>query len=317
MRYIVTLVVIVLIAVAGYGMYVGWFTSETTTTPTATTTESTTTDTTTDTAGETGTTTDTTNTNGQTDQAQPATETIGSSVNGHDITVHHYGDGEREVLFVGGIHGAYGWNTALVAYELMDYLEGGSEAIPENVTVSVIPVLNPDGLNKVVGTTGRFDRSQVPDREETIPGRFNGNNVDLNRNFDCNWQSQGQWQERTVDGGSEPFSEPESKVLRDYVTENDPDAAVIWYSAAGEVIPASCGKGIAQEARTLMNTYADASGYTPKESFDYYTLTGDAADWMAKKGIPAISVVLDTHTSVEWSKNKQGINALLNELASQ
>src|SRR3989344_4813260 len=80
---------------------------------------------------------------------------IGKSVEGRDITAYHYGTGDKEILFVGGIHGGYSWNTALVAYELMDYLEANADAIPSDIKVTVIPVLNPDGLNKVAGTDGR------------------------------------------------------------------------------------------------------------------------------------------------------------------
>ena len=47
---------------------------------------------------------------------------LGTSVQKRDITAYHYGTGNKELLFVGGIHGGYEWNTALVAYQLMDYL---------------------------------------------------------------------------------------------------------------------------------------------------------------------------------------------------
>jgi murein tripeptide amidase MpaA len=65
------------------------------------------------------------------------------------ITAYHYGTGDKEILFVGGIHGGYEWNTALVAYQLMDYLKANPNVIPKNVKVTVIPVLNPDGLIKL------------------------------------------------------------------------------------------------------------------------------------------------------------------------
>lgn len=250
-----------------------------------------------------------------TDDAGP-TEVIGRSVEGRDITAYHYGDGEREVLFVGGTHGAYSWNTAQLAYRLMDRLEANPSDIPEGVKVTVVPVLNPDGLNKVVGTAGRFDSSDVPSLAETIPGRFNANGVDLNRNFDCNWKPTGNWQDRTVDTGDRAFSEPESVALRDYVRDNSPDGVVVWYSASGDVIASSCNEAISSETRSLLNTYADASGYPAKDSFDYYTISGDATDWMAKTGIPAISVVLATHDSTEWSRNWKGIQAILNSFAN-
>ena len=35
------------------------------------------------------------------------------------------------------------------------------------------------------------------------------------------------------------------------------------------------------------------------------------ANWLAKKEIPAISVLLTNHKDTEWTKNKKGIEALL------
>ena len=121
----------------------------------------------------------------------PGQTIIGKSVEGRDIVAYHYGTGDSELVFVGGIHGGYEWNTVLVAYELIDYINGNPAIIPADIKVTVIPVLNPDGLNKVVGTAGRFAKSDVPtSTSETVPGRFNANNVDLNRNFDCDWQTE-------------------------------------------------------------------------------------------------------------------------------
>lgn len=237
---------------------------------------------------------------------------IGSSLEKHDLTAYHYGTGEKNILFVGGIHGGYEWNTSLLAYELMDYLEANPSAIPEDIKVTVIPVLNPDGLNKVVGTTGRFVSTDVSSLPETvIEGRFNSRGVDLNRNFDCGWKPQGVWQKMTVNGGSQVFSEPESLAIKDYIESNKPSAVVVWYSAAGGVFSSNCEQGVLPETLALTKAYAGASGYKAYESFDFYETSGDMVNWLAKKGIPAISVILTDHQDTEWSKNLAGVKALL------
>ncbi len=237
---------------------------------------------------------------------------IGKSVEGREITAYHYGDGDTKILFVGGIHGGYSWNTVLVAYEMMDYLEANPGVIPGNIEVTVIPVLNPDGLNKVVGIAGRFTKADVPlSQDVRISGRFNANNVDLSRNFDCDWQSAGIWQKTTVSGGSEVFSEPESLAFRNYIEAQNPAVVVVWYSAAGGVFASSCHDGILPETLTIRNIYAKASGYQAYDDFNFYEITGDMVDWLAKKKIPAISVLLSTHDDVEWDKNRAGIEALL------
>lgn len=241
---------------------------------------------------------------------------IGNSIEERAITAYHFGSGDTELLFVGGIHGGYSWNTVLVAYELMDYLEANPTIIPENIKVTVIPVLNPDGLNKVVGSTGRFAATDVPTSQATlVAGRFNASTVDLNRNFDCDWQSAGTWQSKTVSGGSKVFSEPESQALRDYVESHDITAAVVWYSAAGGVYASNCHNGVLPETTTLTNLFAKASGYAAYNSFDFYELTGDMVNWLAKNDIPAISVLLTNHKDVEWNKNKAGVEAVLKHYA--
>src|SRR5687768_3583371 len=88
-------------------------------------------------------------TTGATTTVETGDETsIGLSDEGRELPIYHYGEGDTEVLFVGGIHGGYEWNTTLLAYELMDHLDENPDEIPDGVKVSVIPVLNPDGLNK-------------------------------------------------------------------------------------------------------------------------------------------------------------------------
>lgn len=242
---------------------------------------------------------------------------IGTSVQGRDIVAYHYGTGSDEILFVGGIHGGYEWNTALVAYNLMDYLAEHPEAVPANEKVTVIPVLNPDGLNKVVGTTTEnFTQTDVPvSQAQTVVGRFNANNVDLNRNFDCDWQATGTWQNTKVSGGTAAFSEPESQAVKAYVAAHKLSAVVVWYSSAGGVYSSSCHNGVSAETAALTKAYASASDYPAHESFDFYATTGDMVNWLAKLNVPAISVLLTNHTDTEWSKNQAGVTALLNHYA--
>lgn len=251
---------------------------------------------------------DTTTNGGQKSTAETV---IGKSVDGNDIIAYHYGTGDKELLFVSGIHGGYEWNTILLAYQLMDYLKANPTSIPSNLKVTVIPVLNPDGLNRVVGTTGRFTQDAVSSSTDTVAsGRFNGNTVDLNRNFDCDWQASAVWQNKTVSGGTSAFSEPESQAIKNYVETNTPVAVVAWYSAAGGVYSSSCHNGVSSETSALTKAFSKASGYPAYEDFNFYEITGDMINWLAKNNIPAISVLLTDHTNTEFAKNQKGIQAL-------
>jgi g-D-glutamyl-meso-diaminopimelate peptidase len=242
---------------------------------------------------------------------------LGTSVEGRAIEVYTYGQGETHLLFVGGIHGGYEWNSVLLAYEMVDYLEANPALIPSNMQVSIIPVLNPDGLYAVVGASGRFDVSAVPAGANTTGrGRFNANGVDLNRNFDCKWQPRSTWRSQPVSAGTAPFSEPEAQVLRDYVLTTYPSAVVFWHSQANNVYASECEDGVLSETLDIMNAYASAARYGAVVSFDAYPVTGDAEGWLASLGIPALTVELETRNSIEWERNLAGVRALLSYYAN-
>lgn len=253
---------------------------------------------------------------------QKATSTIGTSVEGRDIRAYTYqkipsGNIAAHVAFVGAIHGGYEWNTVLLARRFMSEIESNSDFLPENIKVTVIPMLNPDGVHEVLGTVKEFTKADAPSQAQTEPGRFNANGVDLNRNFACNWEPTSRWRNQEVDAGTAAFSEPESRAMRDFVRANNPNAVIFFHSAADGVYGASCGGSISDAGRNLMNTYASAAGYPAIESFDYYEITGDAEGWLAKLGIPSVSVELRTHQTVEWQQNKAGIKAVLHKYSTQ
>ncbi len=243
------------------------------------------------------------------DTSAPEYEIIGYSAQNRPIEIYRFGNGGKLLVFAGAIHGGYEWNSALLAWEFIDYLKSNSEIIPKNLSVAVIPAINPDGLAKIAGKEGRFAAADIPaGTNET--GRFNANNVDLNRNFDCNWQPKGIWRQKEVNAGSAAFSEPESAALRDYVLKNKPAAVVFWHSQSNAVYGSMCNADMSDETRTILNAYAKASGYPAKDTFDQYQVSGDATDWLASIHISAITVELATHQSIEWQKNLAGINAL-------
>ena len=223
---------------------------------------------------------------------------IGSSVGGTQITAFHFGDGEEEILLIGGVHGSDAPSTKAVAQGFVDYYMNNEDEIPENITLTVIPNLNPDG----------GERSGAS-------GRFNTNNVDLNRNFDCEWSETAVWRNQEVSGGSRPFSEPEAQALRSYVEANNPSAAIVYFAAEGKVYPSACAGTPSNASVELAATYANAAGYPVEAEFDAYAITGDMVNWMAKQNIPAISVLLSSRDSAESNKNQAGLEAVLNAYA--
>lgn len=240
-------------------------------------------------------------------------QTIGTSVEGRAIDSYTIGTGSTTIIFVGGIHGGYEWNSSVLAYEFITELERGSFTVPETMTLIVIPTLNPDGLFAATTLTGAFTAADVPpnDAHQTGTGRFNARGIDLNRNFDCKWKPESSWRSKTVSAGTAPFSEPEAAALRDLVLKTDPAAVIFWHSQANTVYGSECEAGILPQTIAIMNAYATAAGYAAVPSFDAYPVSGDAEGWLASIGIPAITVELETRTKSEWERNRAGIQALL------
>jgi len=243
---------------------------------------------------------------------------IGNSVEGREIIAYTYGEGENTVLFVGGIHGGYEWNSILLAYEMIDHIATTPDMIPSDLQVVIIPNLNPDGLYTATGLEGRFVATDIASNamHETGVGRFNAHDVDLNRNFACNWAPESSWRGNTVSAGAAAFSEPEAIALRDVVAETEPIAVTFWHSRANNVYASECNNGVLPKTLTIMNAYATAGNYGAVPVFDAYPITGDAEGWLASLGIPAITVELETRTSIEWSRNLAGTQAILNTLSN-
>jgi predicted deacylase len=237
-----------------------------------------------------------------------APQIIGGSALGHPLEVYRFGAGPDRIVFVSGIHGGYEWNTVLLAYAVIDYLAAHPESIPANVTVEIIPAANPDGVVEVVGRPGRFTVDEIA--ADTRPGRFNGNGVDLNRNWECRWSPVGLWGKTEVSGGSAPHSEPETQALIAFLRHPEVKAAIFWHSAVPGVFAGGC-EATFEPGVALAQVYAAASGYPYQASFTSYTVTGDAVDWLAAQGLPAIEVELRAHDALEWEQNLAGVLAVL------
>lgn len=235
------------------------------------------------------------------------TRTIGFSGQERPIVAYQFKNGPTQLVYVGGIHGGYEWNTILLAYEAIDYFLANPELIPDSVTLHIIPSANPDGQALVTGGDGRFSLAEVAD--DTVPGRFNANRVDLNRNWDCQWQRWGLWRDISVSGGEAPFSEPENQVLRDYFLELTPDLVVFWHSALNGVFAAGCGQ-LHQPSYQLATIFGLASGYPIYEGFTAYPISGDASDWLSMQGISSFAVELKNHDDLDWPQNLAGMQAI-------
>lgn len=129
--------------------------------------------------------------------------------------------------------------TSQIAVDMIEYLATRYGNDPEvtnwvdNINILVIPMVNPDGSDYVF-TTNRWWRKN---RNPNCP-------VDLNRNYDFNWNacngSSGYCKDETYRGES-PASEPETKAMDKIMAEN-PAIFALTYHSYGEYIlyPLGC-----------------------------------------------------------------------------
>jgi hypothetical protein len=228
-------------------------------------------------------------------EASPLPEGIfwlGQSTEGRDILGWRFGDGERQVLVVGGIHAGFEANTVLLVNELIDHFSGSPGDVLPGISLILIPVLNPDGLA----------------RGREIAGRFNGNLVDLNRNWGCEWSAEAVSYQGEVDPGERPFSEPETQALSQFIEIERPAAVLFYHSAAFGIFAGDCeGSGV---SAVLAEVLGKATGYPYGEPFSAYRVTGTAPSWVDSLGIPAVDVELSNARETEFTRNLAGLRAV-------
>jgi carboxypeptidase T len=113
--------------------------------------------------------------------------------------------------------------------------------------------------------------------------------VDLNRNYGYKWGTGGS----SSNTGSEtfkgpaPFSEPETRSVRDYVTAHSNISTLLSFHTYSQLILypwghsyASIGNARDKEVHEKMaNQMAKWNGYTPQQSSELYIASGDTTDW--------------------------------------
>jgi len=220
--------------------------------------------------------------------------TYGQSFNGYPLQAYRLGTGPSIRAIIGGIHGGYEWNTVELVSKTLEYLQETPTLIPDDVTLYIIPCANPDGYYL------SYD----------LAGRPNGNGVDLNRNWDYEWQPTATHGTRPVNAGTAPFSEPETAALRDLILERHIEIAVFYHSALTKVFyGAETGKSASYDLALVVS---EATGYPVAAGVPGQITTGDAVDWMSDQGLAGIEIDLATHEDIEWERNLPGIIAFLN-----
>jgi g-D-glutamyl-meso-diaminopimelate peptidase len=215
---------------------------------------------------------------------------------GRNVRTLVIGNGPRQVLFTAAHH-ANEWITATVllkfAEELAQAIRSGGKIwgvpaknINDLVTVHLVPMVNPDGVDLVTGAiqpgSEEYDRGLALSRNYPaipFPDGWKANllGVDLNLQYPALWRlareikfMQGYTRPGPRDYvGRAPLTQPEARALAGYTEYIDP-ALVLAYHAQGRVIYWQFADYNVPGARELGEEFARLSGYklddTPYES---------------------------------------------------
>lgn len=196
--------------------------------------------------------------------------------------------------------------TLLALKQIEDFLRLG-----EKGTVYFIPLVNPDGVEIALSKNPLY--------------KANGRGVDLNVNFDAHW---GEGKLNTHVCGSEnfigeqPFSEPESRALRDFTLKVKPDLTVSYHSKGEEIYWEFFQVGNRRlRDFSFAKAVSKATGYGIKSTPDS---AGGYKDWCVERlKIPALTLEVGSdelshpigkeNLSEVYHKNAKVIFALIEE----
>ena len=179
---------------------------------------------------------------------------LGKSVLGRDIPLVRVGHGRRAVLYVGAHHGMEWITTSLLLRFLSDLAiaharRGGTDAspLPPEVSLYVLPILNPDGVELVlhgIRAAGRMRASLLlQSGGDFSRWQANARGVDLNHNYDAGFAAYRMLERAagirhggaTRYSGPYPFSEPETEALRRFIDRIRPALTLTLHTQGEEI----------------------------------------------------------------------------------
>lgn len=225
---------------------------------------------------------------------------IGHSTEGRDIFAYKFGNnGHVKVLFMGGIHGNE-VGTVKLMYKLINYLSRNKKDYL-GLELFVVPCVNPDGLAKALQAPDYFGGGRN--------GRFNANNVDLNRNFKTsNFCSENFWffgnKDIPVFCGTKPFSEPESLAIADFIKTNRISVLYSFHSRGKEVMG-----NLNKLSQELVKDFVNKTGYryVSHEEWKKMKQTGTVKEWCEDNNIAYVEVESSVRYGSDWKKQKDAI----------
>jgi carboxypeptidase T len=219
-------------------------------------------------------------------EAGAAVTCAGTSVEGRPIRRFDFGATSGDaVLLTGLVHGV----EMVGSIALLEFLRsvvagGGGEALGQARLV-VVPVVNPDAFHANCARIAGGRRAYQ---------RCNARGVDLNRNFPrmrdrmpFNPLAGSRWRRSPHYVGPHPFSEPETRALRDVVADVRPRVSIgfhsfgelLLYPWAFTALRNPRREGYESAARAFVGAMR-GEHYRTMQATDWYSTVGDLDDWI-------------------------------------
>lgn len=219
---------------------------------------------------------------------------------------------EASVIFL-GCHHAREWISIEVPYLLGKYLVENYATDPEvnrlvnNCEIWIVPLVNPDGLEYSI----HFYRYWRKNMRDNGNGTFG---VDLNRNYGYMWGydnlGSSPYPEAEVFRGESPFSEPESRAVRDLFERVDFQAMISYHSYSQLILYpwgytetlseendtlSAIGNAMSQLMEPVNGRYYEAA----PAGAGLYLTNGDTTDWsFGVYGIPSYTIELPPTSNI-------------------
>ncbi len=213
--------------------------------------------------------------------SEPAS--AGKTISGADILMHQLGSGPLKVLVLGGVHGDES-EGFLFLENYLDELRNGSLALPEGITVYMIPRLNPDGCS--------------------VLRRTNQRNVDLNRNLPTiDWT--GEFTNVRYYPGDHAGSEVESKITVNLIAELEPHCIISMHSYEDAMV------NFNGDCEDWAKAMSEKNKLPPKGDIGYPTpgSLGTYAGW--ERNIPTITLEIfrTQEPAAVWKQHLEGFQS--------
>lgn len=229
---------------------------------------------------------------------------IGRSVMGKEIPYLQIGNGLTQVFYNASHHANEWINTPVLLKFLEDYAQAYSSggriyefsaiALFATTRLSIVPMVNPDGVDLVLGAIPRESEyfvkaNRLAKGYPSIPfpngWKANINGVDLNLNYPAKWDeakkikySQGFVKPGPRDFvGNAPLSEPESRAVYNFTLNND-FVLILAYHTQGEIIFWRFLDFEPKRAKEIGEIFSASSGYTLEDT-PYASSFAGYRDW--------------------------------------